>query len=117
MILILLTQNPDAPSQPTGLAAPFGTRLCLAVMDWRANNNVLGTGAHERGTRATDISIDEQGTGLLARGREGNTVRAAFIKPGYRAQRWRDGQPCLRSAHPSAYGRPHSTASRSRLER
>ncbi|MCX4858962.1 FtsK/SpoIIIE domain-containing protein [Streptomyces canus] len=80
IILILLTQNPDAPSLPTGVSSSVGTRLCLAVMDWRANNNVLGTGAYDRGLRATDISIDEQGTGILARGREGITVRAAFIK-------------------------------------
>jgi len=80
IILILLTQNPDAPSLPTGVSSSVGTRLCLAVMDWRANNNVLGTGAYDRGLRATDISVDEQGTGILARGREGITVRAAFIK-------------------------------------
>jgi len=80
IILILLTQNPDAPSLPTSVSSSVGTRLCLAVMDWRANNNVLGTSAFERGLRATDISIDEQGTGILARGREGITVRAAFIK-------------------------------------
>ncbi|MEU6279493.1 FtsK/SpoIIIE domain-containing protein [Streptomyces sp. NPDC047028] len=80
IILILLTQNPDAPSLPTSVSSSVGTRLCLAVMDWRANNNVLGTSAYERGLRATDISIDEQGTGILARGREGMTVRAAFIK-------------------------------------
>ncbi|MDQ0992182.1 FtsK/SpoIIIE domain-containing protein [Streptomyces sp. V3I7] len=80
IILILLTQNPDAPSLPTSVSSSVGTRLCLAVMDWRANNNVLGTGAYDRGLRATDISIDEQGTGILARGREGTTVRAAFIK-------------------------------------
>lgn len=80
IILILLTQNPDARSLPTSISSNVGTRLCLAVMDWRANNNVLGTGAYERGLRATDISIDEQGTGILARGREGLTVRAAFIK-------------------------------------
>ncbi|WP_367324800.1 FtsK/SpoIIIE domain-containing protein [Streptomyces sp. HUAS ZL42] len=80
IILILLTQNPDAPSLPTSVSSSVGTRLCLAVMDWRANNNVLGTGAYDRGLRATDISIDEQGTGILARGREGFTVRAAFIK-------------------------------------
>ena len=80
VILILLTQNPDAPSLPTSVSSSVGTRLCLAVMDWRANNNVLGTSAYERGLRATDISIDEQGTGILARGREGITVRAAFIK-------------------------------------
>ncbi|GAB2769207.1 hypothetical protein [Streptomyces bullii] len=41
---------------------------------------MLGTGAYDRGLRATDISVDEQGTGILARGREGITVRAAFIK-------------------------------------
>lgn len=80
IILILLTQNPDAPSLPTSVSSSVGTRLCLAVMDWRANNNVLGTGAYDRGLRATDISVDEQGTGILARGREGITVRAAFIK-------------------------------------
>ncbi len=80
VILILLTQNPDAPSLPSSVSSSVGTRLCLAVMDWRANNNVLGTGAHERGLRATEISVSEQGTGILVRGREGGTVRAAFIK-------------------------------------
>lgn len=80
IILILLTQNPDAPSLPSSVASSVGTRLCLAVMDWRANNNVLGTGANERGLRAMDISASEQGTGILARGRDGITVRAAFIK-------------------------------------
>ncbi|MFE9937377.1 FtsK/SpoIIIE domain-containing protein [Streptomyces hirsutus] len=80
IILILLTQNPDAPSLPSSVSSSVGTRLCLAVMEWRANNNVLGTGAYDRGMRATDISVDEQGTGILARGREGITVRAAFIK-------------------------------------
>ena len=80
IILILLTQNPDAPSLPSSVSSSVGTRLCLAVMDWRANNNVLGTGAYDRGLRATDISVDEPGTGILARGREGITVRAAFIK-------------------------------------
>ncbi|GAA2639380.1 hypothetical protein SMC26_41000 [Actinomadura fulvescens] len=62
------------------MSSSVGTRLYLAVMDWRANNNVLGTGAHERGLRATGISVSEQGTGILVRGREGGTVRAAFIK-------------------------------------
>lgn len=80
IILILLTQNPDAPSLPSSVSSSVGTRLCLAVMDWRANNNVLGTSAHERGLRATEISVTEQGTGILARGRDGGTVRAAFIK-------------------------------------
>ncbi|MEU4820240.1 hypothetical protein AB0H37_00020 [Actinomadura sp. NPDC023710] len=77
---LLLTQNPDAPSLPSSVSSSVGTRLCLAVMDWRANNNVLGTGANERGLRAMDISASEQGTGILVRGREGGTVRAAFIK-------------------------------------
>ncbi|TDC58578.1 AAA family ATPase [Actinomadura sp. KC345] len=80
VILILLTQNPDAASLPTSVSSSVGTRLCLAVMDWRANNNVLGTGANERGLRAMDISASEQGTGILVRGRDGITVRAAFIK-------------------------------------
>ena len=49
-------------------------------MDWRANNNVLGTGAYDRGLRATDISADEVGTGILARQRDHWIVRCAFIK-------------------------------------
>ncbi|MDX2915907.1 hypothetical protein [Streptomyces griseiscabiei] len=80
IILVLLTRNPDAPSLPSSVSSSVGTRLCLAVMDWRANDNVLGTGAYDRGLPATDISIDEQGTGILTRGREGSTVRATFIK-------------------------------------
>lgn len=79
MILILLTQTP-APVPAHRRVRPVRHSPVLAVMEWRANNNVPGTGAHERGLRATDISVDEQGTGILARGREGNTVRAAFIK-------------------------------------
>lgn len=80
IILILLTQNPDAPSLPSSVSSSVGTRLCLAVQDWRANNNVLGTSAYERGLRATEISASEQGTGILARGRDGGTVRAAHVK-------------------------------------
>jgi S-DNA-T family DNA segregation ATPase FtsK/SpoIIIE len=37
IILILLTQNPDAPSLPSSISSSVGTRLCLAVMDWRAD--------------------------------------------------------------------------------
>ncbi|MEE2036125.1 FtsK/SpoIIIE domain-containing protein [Nocardiopsis sp. CT-R113] len=80
IILILLTQDPDAASLPPSVSRNAGTRLCLAVMDWRANNNVLGTGAFARGLRATDISANEVGTGILAKQRDHWTVRAAFIK-------------------------------------
>lgn len=80
IILILLTQDPDAKSLPPSVSRNAGTRLCLAVMDWRANNNVLGTGAYDRGLRATDISADEVGTGILARQRDHWIVRCAFIK-------------------------------------
>ncbi|MFL1429803.1 MULTISPECIES: zonular occludens toxin domain-containing protein [unclassified Nocardiopsis] len=80
IILVLLTQDPDAKSLPPTVSRNAGTRLCLAVMDWRANNNVLGTGAFARGLRATDISANEVGTGILAKQRDHWTVRCAFIK-------------------------------------
>lgn len=80
IILILLTQDPDASSLPPTVSRNAGTRLCLAVMDWRANNNVLGTGAYARGLRATDISAAEVGTGILAKQRDAWTLRCAFIQ-------------------------------------
>lgn len=79
IILILLTQDPDAASLPPTVSRNAGTRLCLAVMDWRANNNVLGTGAYARGLRATDISAAEVGTGILAKQRDHWTLRCAHI--------------------------------------
>lgn len=80
IVLVLLTQDPDAKSLPPTVSRNAGTRLCLAVMDWRANNNVLGTGAYARGLRATDISAGEVGTGILVKQRDNWTVRCAFIK-------------------------------------
>lgn len=80
IIIVLLTQDPDAKSLPPTVSRNAGTRLCLAVMDWRANNNVLGTGAYARGLRATDISAAEVGTGILAKQRDHWTLRCAFIK-------------------------------------
>lgn len=80
IILVLLTQDPDASSLPPTVSRNAGTRLCLAVMDWRANNNVLGTGSYARGLRATDISAAEVGTGILAKQRDSWTLRCAFIQ-------------------------------------
>ncbi|MBB4931397.1 S-DNA-T family DNA segregation ATPase FtsK/SpoIIIE [Lipingzhangella halophila] len=79
IILVLLTQDPDAKSLPPSVSRNAGTRFCLAVMDWRANNNVLGTGAYARGLRANTISAKEVGTGILAKQRDWSTVRSAFI--------------------------------------
>lgn len=80
IILVLLTQDPDAKSLPPSVSRNAGTRFCLAVMDWRANNNVLGTSAYARGLRANTISAKEVGTGILAKQRDSWTARAAFIK-------------------------------------
>lgn len=51
--VILMTQIPDAKSVPTGITKSVNIRWCMAVMDWTANDQILGTGAYKRGDTAT----------------------------------------------------------------
>jgi DNA segregation ATPase FtsK/SpoIIIE, S-DNA-T family len=59
------TQKPDAGSIPTAIADNAIIRFCLMVHGWRSNDQVLGTGAHERGIRATMLAFEDKGIGYF----------------------------------------------------
>ncbi|KWT62853.1 cell division protein FtsK [Streptomyces albus subsp. albus] len=58
---IFATQRPDAKSLPPGISANAILRFCLKVLDWQANDMVLGTGAYKAGIRATMFSRQDRG--------------------------------------------------------
>ena len=72
------TQKPDAKSLPTSIADNAIIRFCLMVHGWRSNDQVLGTGAHERGIRATMLSFEDKGVGYF-KGEGPDTVIARTV--------------------------------------
>jgi S-DNA-T family DNA segregation ATPase FtsK/SpoIIIE len=91
IMLILSTQKPDKDALPTIIASNMGHRYCLRVMDWQANDMVLGTGCHRSGMNATLFMEADRGVGLLRDGGAARVVRTANIdselaeRIGYRA--------------------------------
>lgn len=79
IMILLATQRPDAKALPRSIASSMGARLCLKVMDHDANDMVLGTGAHKGGMRATILTEDDKGVGLLRDGGAAKMVRSAYI--------------------------------------
>lgn len=61
IMIYLATQKPDAKAIPTSIADNAIVRLCFMVFGWRSNDQVLGTGAHERGIRATMFAFEDKG--------------------------------------------------------
>lgn len=53
IIVVLATQIPDKETVPPSLTRCFNCRWCLAVLDYYANDMILGTGAYKRGLAAT----------------------------------------------------------------
>ncbi len=53
LILVLATQIPDKDTVPPALTRCINVRWCLAVLDYFANDMILGTGAYKRGLAAT----------------------------------------------------------------
>jgi S-DNA-T family DNA segregation ATPase FtsK/SpoIIIE len=67
IIVVLMTQLPDAKSVPPGITRSVNLRWCLAVMDHIANDQILGTGAYKRGDAATGYRPgDDAGWGITA---------------------------------------------------
>jgi S-DNA-T family DNA segregation ATPase FtsK/SpoIIIE len=66
IIAIFATQRPDAKSLPTGISGNAVLRFCLKVMGHAANDQVLSTGAHKNGIKATMFSRRDLGIGWLA---------------------------------------------------
>lgn len=66
IIAIFATQRPDAKSLPTGISGNAVLRFSLKVLGHQANDQVLGTGAHKAGVKATIFSRRDLGIGWLA---------------------------------------------------
>lgn len=61
IMIYLATQKPDAKAIPTSIADNAVVRLCLKVMTWQSNDQVLGTGAHQSGIKATMFAPQDKG--------------------------------------------------------
>lgn len=80
IIVMLATQRPDANSLPTAISHNALLRFCLKVLNFNANDMVLGGGMHAAGIKATMFSRRDIGIGYLA-GEEADPkiVRTYFI--------------------------------------
>jgi S-DNA-T family DNA segregation ATPase FtsK/SpoIIIE len=78
-IFLLGIQNPDARSIPLGIIRLLGTRYCLRVDGQVGNDAVLGTSSYKMGHRATLLSEEDRGVGLLKIGATVSTVRAGYL--------------------------------------
>jgi DNA segregation ATPase FtsK/SpoIIIE, S-DNA-T family len=87
IMLVLATQRPDAASLPSGVTANVGTRFCLRVMDWKANDMVLGTGSYARGINATLMTISDKGCGYLVGAADAAQVTKTYNVNGPAAER------------------------------
>jgi S-DNA-T family DNA segregation ATPase FtsK/SpoIIIE len=61
IMIYLATQKPSAKAIPTAIADNAIIRLCFKVMTWQSNDQVLGTGAHQSGIRATMFASQDKG--------------------------------------------------------
>lgn len=79
MTWILATQVADADSVPTIITKCVNMRWCLAVMEWQANDQILGTGAYKRGETAIGFRPEiDAGWGYLKGLREPISARSQF---------------------------------------
>lgn len=87
IILILATQIPDANSIPTGITKMVSVRMCFSVLDWQANDQILGTGSYKRGHSAIMFRPGYDSGWAVTQGleRPGQTVRTYFPTPETRA--------------------------------
>jgi S-DNA-T family DNA segregation ATPase FtsK/SpoIIIE len=79
IMVALSTQKPERDAIPTSITSNMGMRLCLRVMDWQANDMILGTGAYKGGINATQLTNSDLGIGFLRDGGIVTLVRSSYI--------------------------------------
>jgi S-DNA-T family DNA segregation ATPase FtsK/SpoIIIE len=80
IIAMFGTQRPDAKSLPTGISGNAVLRFCLKVIDYNANDMVLGTGMHKKGIKATMFRRRDRGMGyLVGEGDDPQIVASSFV--------------------------------------
>lgn len=79
IIPVFCTQKPDASALPSAIASNCSIRLCFRVNDWKSNDQVLGTGMHSTGIKATLFAATDKGLAWLkGDGGDPMVVRTAF---------------------------------------
>lgn len=77
VIVILLTQKPDAVAIPTRLRDIIGTRMALKCATWQSSDAVLGAGAYSAGYDASRFLRSHKGTGWLLGADDSGAVEEA----------------------------------------
>ncbi|GAA2242886.1 FtsK/SpoIIIE domain-containing protein [Promicromonospora sukumoe] len=80
IMLWLATQEPNNDMIPASISRACTYRWCLMVMDWRANDVVLGNGAHAAGFAANNFTTNDKGLAYFrGEGESPALVRGAYI--------------------------------------
>jgi S-DNA-T family DNA segregation ATPase FtsK/SpoIIIE len=80
IMLWLATQEPNNDMIPAAISRACTYRWCLMVMDWRANDVVLGNGAHAAGFAANNFTTNDKGLAYFrGEGESPALVRGAYI--------------------------------------
>lgn len=79
IMVYLATQKPSAASIPTAIAHNAIIRICLKVLDWQSNDQVLGSGMSKAGLKAQMFSWEDKGIAYLkGEGADAQIVRSVF---------------------------------------
>ena len=75
LVIRLATQTPDSESVPPSILKLLGLNVAFAVRDHHVTNAILGSGAHGRGWRPSELSQDDKGTAWVVTGGTGHLVQ------------------------------------------
>lgn len=79
IMLYLATQKPSAKSIPTAIAHNAIIRICLKVLGWQSNDQVLGDGMSKAGLKAQLFAWEDKGIAYLkGEGADAQIVRSVF---------------------------------------
>jgi S-DNA-T family DNA segregation ATPase FtsK/SpoIIIE len=79
IMVYLATQKPSAKSIPTAIAHNAIIRICLKVLGWQANDQVLGDSASKTGLKAQMFAWEDKGIAYLkGEGADAQIVRSVF---------------------------------------
>lgn len=77
IMVYLATQKPDAKSIPTAIAHNAIIRICLKVLGWKSNDQVLGDGMSKLGLQAQMFAWEDKGIAYLrGEGSDAQVVRS-----------------------------------------
>jgi S-DNA-T family DNA segregation ATPase FtsK/SpoIIIE len=75
IICVFVSQKPDATVLPSAIMGNCSIRVCFKVTEQIHNDQILGTGAHSNGLKATLFSTEDRGLAWLKAGGDPQVVR------------------------------------------